>query len=98
MVFVRFTIGGSCRSCKNLIGMANVEEMNELERTMPKRISRAGKIFALACIPLVFLAVYYAPMLTSLGWHLVHGKAIDYRGLRVEVPWGWTADLSLMKE
>lgn len=57
-----------------------------------------GKIFAALCIPLIILAVYYSPTLTSLGWHTIHGKAIDYRGLHVEVPWGWTADLSLMKE
>jgi hypothetical protein len=65
---------------------------------MPKKISRAGKICAVLCIPIVCLAVYYSPALTSLGWHVIHGKAIDYRGLHVEVPWGWTADLSLMRE
>jgi hypothetical protein len=65
---------------------------------MSKKISRAGKLFALPCIPLICLAVYYAPTLTSFGWHVIHGRAIKYRGLSVEVPWGWTADLSSMKE
>jgi hypothetical protein len=66
--------------------------------TPTRRIPRAGKLFALSCIPLACLAVYYAPTLTSLGWHVVHGGAVNYRGLHVEVPWGWTVDLSLMKE
>ena len=78
--------------------MSKVEAVTPRDITMPRTISRAGKGFALACIPLIILAVYYSPTLTSLGWHILHGKAIDYRGLRVEVPWGWTADLSLMKE
>jgi hypothetical protein len=79
-------------------GMSKVEAASYVHRSTHTKISRAGKIFALLCIPLVILAVYYAPALTSLGWHLLHGKAIDYRGLHVDVPWGWTADLSLMKE
>jgi hypothetical protein len=74
------------------------EAVPGFKRTMPQKIPRAGKIFALLCIPLICLAVYYSPALTSLGWHIIHGNAIDYRGLRVEVPWGWTADLALMKE
>jgi hypothetical protein len=45
----------------------------------------------LICIPLVLLAVYYAPWLASLGWHAMHGMRVNYRGLRVGVPLGWTA-------
>lgn len=44
----------------------------------------------LCCIPLVLLAVYYAPAMSAMGWHLLHGGVLDYRGLRVEVPWGWS--------
>jgi hypothetical protein len=75
----------------------NIEHASELSSTA-KGIPRIGKIFAVLCIPLVCLAVYYSPTLTSLGWHVLHGKAVDYRGLHVGVPWGWTADLSQMKE
>lgn len=63
-----------------------------------KSFTTRGKIFAALCIPIIVLAVYYSPTLTSFGWHVIHGRAIDYRGLHVDVPWGWTADLSLMKE
>ena len=78
--------------------MRKVEAVNELKRTVPKTIPTAGKLSVLLCIPLVLFAVYYSPALTSLGWHVLHGRAIDYRGLHVQVPWGWTADLSLAKE
>jgi hypothetical protein len=78
--------------------MHKIEAPSELERTIPTTVPRAGKVFVLLCIPLIIVAVYYSPTLTSLGWHVLHGKAIDYRGLHVEVPWGWTADLSLMRE
>ncbi|MBV8631956.1 MAG: hypothetical protein JOZ83_13590 [Silvibacterium sp.] len=44
----------------------------------------------LFCAPIVCLAVYYTPLLVSLGWHATHGMSIDYRGLRVRVPFGWT--------
>jgi hypothetical protein len=49
-------------------------------------------LLALCCAPVVLAAVYYAPLLVSVGWHVVHGWAIEYHGLHVEVPWGWTAD------
>jgi len=55
-------------------------------------------VLILFCIPFICLAVYYTPFLVSLGWHVMHGMAIDYRGLRVRVPLGWTADLTLMKD
>lgn len=52
----------------------------------------------LFCVPWVCLAVYYAPFLVSLGWHITHGRAVNYRGLRVRVPMGWTADLTPIKD
>lgn len=42
-------------------------------------------------LPIVGLAVYYTPLLVSLGWHATHGTSINYRGLRIRVPFGWTA-------
>jgi hypothetical protein len=45
----------------------------------------------LLCTPIICLAVYFTPMLVSLGWHATHGMSINYRGLRVPVPFGWTA-------
>jgi hypothetical protein len=80
------------------VDVAAIEAAGKFEHTLPRTIPRAGKICAVLCIPLICLAVYYSPTLTSLGWHVMHGRAIEYRGLHVEVPWGWTADLSLMKE
>ncbi|WP_446742930.1 hypothetical protein [Silvibacterium acidisoli] len=50
-------------------------------------------LLALCCAPLVVAAVYYAPLMVSVGWHIVHGWALEYRGLHVDVPWGWTADM-----
>jgi hypothetical protein len=48
----------------------------------------------LICAPIICLAVYYAPLLVSVGWHVMHGMVIDYRGLRVRVPLGWTPALT----
>ncbi len=45
----------------------------------------------LYCTPVICLAVYYTPWLVSLGWHATHGMSLNYRGLRVRVPLGWTA-------
>ena len=45
----------------------------------------------LFCTPIICLAVYYTPWLVSLAWHAMHGMRIDYRGLHVRVPLGWTA-------
>jgi len=52
----------------------------------------------LVCIPVIPALVYYAPVLTSLGWHVMHGNAVRYRGLRIEVPLGWIADLSALHD
>jgi hypothetical protein len=60
--------------------------------------SRTAKLFAVVCIPVIVALVYYAPLLTSFGWHVIHGSAIGYHALRVEVPWGWTADLTALND
>jgi hypothetical protein len=91
------------RSCKNLIRMtdadiAGIPPPGEVHRTTRNKISRAGKLFAVACLPIIGAAMYYSPTLTSLGWHVIHGRTIEYRGLHVNVPIGWTVDLNLMKE
>jgi hypothetical protein len=72
----------------------DVAAPGEIGRRTRKAIPLPGKIFSLLCIPLVGVAVYYAPALTALGWHVVHGNAVEYRGLRVQVPLGWTADMN----
>ncbi len=59
----------------------------------PTTFSRSAKLLATACVPVIVLLVYYAPSLTSLGWHLIHGSVVRYHGLRIEVPLGWTADV-----
>ncbi len=50
------------------------------------------------CLPVICLAVFYTPLLVSLGWHVTHGMAVNYRGLRIQVPFGWTADVGSQKE
>jgi len=38
---------------------------------------------------------WYSPLLRAGSWHLFHPRGwIDYRGLRVRVPWPWFADAS----
>jgi len=61
-------------------------------------MTRRPWFLAALCVPWIVLAVYYAPLLVSLGWHVRHGMSVDYRGLRVRVPLGWIADLSLTKD
>lgn len=100
---MRIPVGAGLLSCKNLIRMQKAEALQVESTARPrpvrsKPIPRKGKIFAILCLPAVVLAVYYAPTLTSFGWHIIHGKAVDYRGLHVEVPWGWTADLTSVRD
>jgi hypothetical protein len=73
-------------------------EGKEAKSVMPKKMSSGSRVLMLCCIPLVLLAVYYAPVMSALGWHLLHGRAVDYRGLRIEVPWGWSADWNAVKD
>jgi len=65
---------------------------------MSKQITRKAWLLIGLCIPVICVAVYYTPFLVSLGWHVMHGMAVNYRGLRVRVPLGWTADLTLTKD
>jgi hypothetical protein len=65
---------------------------------MSKKVTRKTWLLILVCIPVCCLAMYYTPYLVSLGWHLLHGMAINYRGLRIRVPLGWTADLTLTRD
>jgi hypothetical protein len=65
---------------------------NKTKPFVPKKMSRGSRMLMLGCIPLVLLAVYYAPAMSAMGWHLLHGGVLDYRGLRIEVPWGWSVD------
>jgi hypothetical protein len=67
-------------------------EGKETKPFLPRKMSRGSRLLMLCCIPLVLLAVYYAPAMSAMGWHLLHGGVVDYRGLRVEVPWGWSVD------
>lgn len=61
-------------------------------------ISRTAKLFAIVCVPAIVVLVYYAPSLTAFGWHLLHVGAVRYHGLHVEVPWGWTTDLTALND
>lgn len=61
-------------------------------------MSSFAKGMLLVCIPVIPALVYYAPVLTSLGWHLVHGNTVHYRGLRIEVPLGWVADTLTLQD
>jgi hypothetical protein len=83
--------------------MSKVHVEQGLKREISKRgrgngVARTRVFLVLVLVPVVVLVVYYAPSLTALGWHVLHGRSIDYRGLHVTVPWGWTADLSLIKD
>jgi len=69
-----------------------------IQAAISKKAARKAWVLILVCIPFILLAVYYTPLLVSLGWHVMHGMAVNYRGLRVRVPLGWTADLALMKD
>lgn len=65
---------------------------------MAKKMTGKVWLLFLLCIPVICLAIYYTPLLASLGWHALHGMTVKYRGLRIRVPLGWTADLTLMKD
>jgi hypothetical protein len=65
---------------------------------MSKKMTRKTWFLILLCTPIICLAVYYTPFLVSLGWHVMHGMTVQYRGLWVRVPLGWTADLTPAKD
>jgi len=78
--------------------MPNEAATETPKRTYPTTFSRTAKLFAVACVPVIVVLVYYAPLLTSFGWHLIHGNAVRYHALHIEVPWGWTADLTALND
>jgi hypothetical protein len=78
--------------------MQTTAPSSQLHATMSKKMTQKAWLMLALCIPVICLAVYYAPFLVSLGWHVMHGMSVDYRGLRVRVPLGWTADLALTKD
>jgi hypothetical protein len=70
----------------------------QLNHALTKKMTRRAWFMFLMCLPVICLAVYYTPLLVSLGWHVTHGMAVNYRGLRIQVPFGWTADTSSQNE
>jgi hypothetical protein len=75
--------------------MPTTAPSNQLHASISKKVTRNAWLLIGLCVPVICLAVYYAPFLVSLGWHVMHGMTVNYRGLRVRVPLGWTADLTL---
>jgi len=63
-----------------------------------KKMTYRAWLMMLICLPVICLAVYYTPLLVSLGWHAMHGMGVNYRGLRIQVPLGWTADAAPQKD
>ncbi len=45
----------------------------------------------LAILAVLLLAALLLPQLVSAGWHLAHGRTVNYRTWKVEVPFGWYA-------
>lgn len=78
--------------------MPTTAPSSPLHASISKKMTRNAWLLIGLCVPVICLAVYYAPFLVSLGWHVMHGTAVNYRGLRVRVPLGWTADLTLTKD
>jgi hypothetical protein len=64
---------------------------------LPPWLIRALRIVvALAC---VVIAGWYSPELTAAGWRVFNPLGrVEYRGLRVRVPWRWTAQTNGDKE
>jgi len=51
-------------------------------------------------VALIFTAVaaWYGPMVTAAGWRAVHPRGwVNYRGLRVLVPWPWISDMDTVE-
>ncbi len=46
----------------------------------------------------VVAAGWYSPLLVTAGWHLFHPRGwVNYRGLHVQVPWPWIADIDSLR-
>ena len=44
-------------------------------------------------LALVGVCGWYGPVITASLWHVCHPRGwVEYRGLRVRVPWPWVAD------
>jgi hypothetical protein len=42
---------------------------------------------------IVAVAAWYSPFIGAVGWHIFHPRgSVSYRGMRVLVPWPWTAE------
>ncbi|MFZ0336319.1 MAG: hypothetical protein WBD21_08835 [Candidatus Acidiferrales bacterium] len=50
--------------------------------------SRTGFLVILASL---LVAAVLLPQLVSVGWHLAHGRTVNYRTWKVSVPLGWYA-------
>jgi hypothetical protein len=79
-------------------GMPTTAPSGQVQASMSKKKTPGIWLLVALCIPVICLAMYYTPFLVSLGWHALHGMTVNYRGLRILVPLGWTADLTLMKD
>jgi hypothetical protein len=67
--------------------------MSTAEQTGPKRkLTFLGKAALAGAVPLGVAIAIYGPALSMVMWHATHWGPVHYRGLRVNVPWGWTAD------
>jgi hypothetical protein len=78
--------------------MPTTELSGHLQASISKKMTRKTWRLMLLCVPFIIVAVYFTPTLVSLGWHVMHGMTLNYRGLQIQVPLGWTADLTLMKD
>jgi hypothetical protein len=48
------------------------------------------KLKIVAAVAALLLAIFL-PQVVSAGWHLMHGRTVDYRSWKVVVPSGWYA-------
>ncbi|HTA86338.1 MAG TPA: hypothetical protein VK729_08690 [Silvibacterium sp.] len=78
--------------------MSTNKTSSHLHGTLSKKMPRTTWLLIMCCLPVIVLAVYFTPLLVSLSWHVMHGASINYRGLRVRVPMGWTVDINTLKE
>jgi hypothetical protein len=61
---------------------------------LPRRVLHVTVGLLLVCV-----AGWYGPWLTATGWRVFHpGGWVDYRGLRVRVPWPWIADSDMSRD
>jgi hypothetical protein len=68
------------------------------KKKLAKKIPWFAKLTLAAGIPILLTVGYYEPLLTTSFWHLLYGGSMQYRGLKIHVPWGWTADMSTLRD